>query len=391
MGLKSKAKFLAGPLIFLSSPLWAAHVPRPRGLYQRANKAYLNTNFRKALAYAGEAVKVEADWLRLRGLQASIEEHLGDIQHALKNAHWIFSHNLKPFSQMRSGELLAAGISSEIREEGNLALKAYAELLSRGIKTPEVLAGRALAYQSLGKYDQALSDINDALQIEAKPSPLYLYQKARILYKERKPDEALKNLLGVIQKNQADLEAYLLLGDVLVQKNDLDRAEEAYQKALKLNPDDDRPYLALARLEFSLHKTTAAFENLDRAVQEAGEDEKPYLAQAAAYFAGGKKSKAEKDYRKVLGLDWLSPGEAVKIGDYFAQNKDLKKAKEAYSKAVEESLCLKAPCSQIFLTAILRRINLERKNGDEKAALKDLALAIEMGPSSPVPWALRAK
>ncbi len=391
MGLKLKAKFLIWAFLFLSLPVWANNSRHPRGLYQRADEMYLNTHFRKALVYAKEAVSADSDWLRSRGLKAAIEDRLGDFENSLKDANWIFSHNSKPFSQMRSGDLLAAGISFEIRGEGNLALKAYAEMLSRGIKTPEVLAGRALAYQSLGKYDQALSDINDALQIEAAPPALYLYEKARILYKENKPAEALKDLLGVLQKNQADLEAYVLLGDILIQKNDPKRAEEAYQKALKINPDDDRPYLALARLEFSVNKTTAAFENSDRAVQEAGGDEKPYLERAAAYFAQGKKSKAEKDYQKVLSLYWLSPVKAIQIGDYFAQNKSFKKANQAYSKAVEESLCLKAPCSRIFLTAILRRINLERKNEDDKAALKDLSLAIEMGPSSPIPWTLRAK
>ncbi len=390
MGSKLKVKFLAWSLIFLSAPVWANNSRHLRGLYQRADEMYLNTYFEKAQAYAKEAVTAAPDWLRSRGLKASIEDRLGDVENSLKDANWIFSHNQKPLSQMRSSELVAAGISFEIRGEGALALQAYAEMLSHGIKTPEVLAGRSLAYQSLGKYAEAFSDINDAIQIEAEPSPLYLYERARILYKEKKPDESLKDLVGVIKKNESNLEAYILLGDILVQKNDLDRAEEAYQKALKINPDDDRPYLALSRLEFSVNKTTAAFENLDRAVQEAGGDEKPYLERAAAYFAQGKKSKAEKDYQKVLRLYWLSPIQAIKIGDYFARNKDVKKANLAYSKAINESLCVKAPCSQIFLTAVLRRAALERKNNDKKAALKDLSLAIEMGPSSPIPWTLRA-
>ena len=391
MSMESKLRLWILPLVFLSWPAWASNPHRPRSLYQRADEMYLDAHFSKALVYAKETIKADPNWLRSRGLEASIEERLGNIEEAVKDANWIFAHHSTPFSQMRTGELLASGISFEIRGEGNLALEAYAEMLSRGIKTPEVLAGRSLAYQSLGKYQEAFSDINDAIQIEAEPSPLYLYQRAFILYKEKKLGASLKDLIGVMKKSQSDVEAYILLGNILFEKGDSERAEEAYEKALKLNPDDDRPYLALSRLEFAAKQSTAAYENLDRAVQEAGGDEKPYLERAKAYFASGKKSKAEKDYREALGLYWLSPPKAIQIGDYFAQNKNIKAADLAYSKAVKESLCLKAPCAQIFLTAILRRANLEKNEGNLKAALKDFSLAIEMGPSSPIPWALRAQ
>lgn len=369
----------------------AANLQQPRTLYRRAYDLYLTTDFKSALGYANEAVAADPHWLRAYGLRASIEGYLGETNAAAKDAHWIINHIQKPLTQMRSGDLLAAGRAFEIREDPQAALEAFAEALSRGIKTSEVLAGRAAAYAALGGNGEALRDIDDALHIEPTPPLLYLYKKSAILYNEGRAQDALKTILPVLSRDKSFLGAYILLGKILAKHGDSWRATEAFKKASTINPDDDRPYLALAVLEFSQKKDTAALSNLDRAVQSAGGDYRPYVERAKALLAQGRSSKAIADYEKALKLYWIPPLEAIQIGDYFTRSKLEGKAMASYSKAVEESLCSYAPCSNSLVLSLMKRGAAYQSLKETKKALQDISLAIKMGPPSALPWIFRAQ
>jgi tetratricopeptide (TPR) repeat protein len=375
----------------LASFVAAKNVRHPRALYERANELYLNADFKSALGYANKSIIADPNWLKAYGLRASIEKNLGETQLAAKDGGFVLSHLTKPLRELSTGELLAAGSALEIRDEPRSALKVFAELLSRGIKTSEVLAGRSLAYEALDKNDQALGDIDDAIHIEPAPPVIYLYRRGGILYRKGRYPEALKNSLDALGKNKSFLEAYLLLGKILAKRGDAARATAAFEKASKINPDDDRPYLALAKIEFAQKNDVPAFSNLDRGVKSVGGDSKPYLARAHALFAKGLDSKAMADYQRALKLDWISPRIAIQIGDHFRKLKEDKKSIQAYSKAYEESLCPKAPCSESFLLALIKRAETYATLKNQKEELKDLSLAIAMGPRSALPWTLRAE
>lgn len=391
--LKIKKHSICACLAIVSVATWisAETLHRPKGLYAEANALYLKAQFKRALGYANEAISTDPHWLRPYGMKASIEKNIGEIESAIKDTNFIISQIRKPPRELSSGELLAAGAALNIKEEPLPALEAYAELLSRGIKTSEVLSGRAMTYEALGKNDQALADINDALSIEPNPPALYLYQRALILYNKGNYKATIQDILKTLAQNKKFPEPYVLLGHTLLKQNDSVRAVASFKKAIQLNPKDALAYLALAQTELLQKKNSAALSDFNRAVEDANGDYRPYLARAKYFLKQGNSSKALSDYQKAIDLYWISPKVAIRIGNRLRKIKKEKIALKAYSRAVKLTRCPKAPCSEIFLTSLMKRAKTYQSMKEMGSAVRDLSEAISMGPPSPLPWISRAE
>ena len=121
------------------------------------------------------------------------------------------------------------------------------ELTDEDDLKPWIYSMRATAYNQLEDYDQAIQDYSAAIQIEPNNSMLYASRVISYLY-NGDFELALRDCNEAILLAGANFEAsyaYLMRGSVYATKNELDRAEADFQKALEMTPNSETVQMLL--------------------------------------------------------------------------------------------------------------------------------------------------
>jgi tetratricopeptide (TPR) repeat protein len=217
----------------------------------------------------------------------------------------------------------------------NEAVKELSNQIEREPDNAEWYYQRAVVYFTDKYLDRALSDIEDALLIDAQ-NPLYYFTKARILYAMNKtmlaakayenaitlkPDyeEAMMKLAdlyyvvkehqksinlinAVVAKNPTRAEAYALKGDNLRELKDTTKAIAAYQKAIEA---DDRNYDAALQLGliFAERKNQVAKEYFTTALRINPRSSEAYFGRAYFFQQSKQYKLALADYKKAVDID----------------------------------------------------------------------------------------
>jgi len=92
-------------------------------------------------------------------------------------------------------------------------------------------------------------------------------QKALTAMRTKKDDEALRTLIGMVEKDPKDHNAWMYIGTIHYGAKRNDEARSAYEKALALKPDYFLANLNLGRLEMSQKKFEPAIPLLLKAVE----------------------------------------------------------------------------------------------------------------------------
>lgn len=101
-------------------------------------------------------------------------------------------------------------------------------------KTAEVFFNRALAYEKLEKYDNALKDYSDALNIDKKFIDAY-FNRASLYQQLRQTDKAIKDYGRVIKLNPKDDIAYYNRGLLYEELGNKEKAIEDFEKAISID------------------------------------------------------------------------------------------------------------------------------------------------------------
>ncbi|MEM8997422.1 MAG: sulfatase-like hydrolase/transferase, partial [Acidobacteriota bacterium] len=91
-------------------------------------------------------------------------------------------------------------------------------------------------------------------------------ERARHLLRDRRPDEAERQLRRVLERDGSNLAALAELSTARELQGDLDGAVEAAERALALDPGDPRMHVVLARLEVRQERPNQALQLLDAAL-----------------------------------------------------------------------------------------------------------------------------
>lgn len=202
-------------------------------------------------------------------------------------------------------------------------------------KNAELLYTRALAYQKLEGYDEAISDLTTAIKIDSSktdyhhlladvyldysksyqalntmkniaeiyptriPTLLKLSQFQLIL---KKYDESMTTLSKVLELDPQNAEAFFLRGLNYKEKNIINSTINSLQKAVELDPDITDAWIMLGEL-FAAEKNPAAIQYFDNAVRvdpnniAALHTKANYLQQSGSLLA------AIDVYRNIIKLD----------------------------------------------------------------------------------------
>ena len=122
-------------------------------------------------------------------------------------------------------------------------------------------------------------------------SKLKAYDKAEALYKE------------ILEKENSYFAAWLNIGLVYYHQKEYALSEAALEKAVALEPEDDKANRALASTYSALKKHDDAIKILQGLLEQNPSDIKTRLAYARSYYRAKEREKALDEYKKVLSLD----------------------------------------------------------------------------------------
>jgi tetratricopeptide (TPR) repeat protein len=115
-------------------------------------------------------------------------------------------------------------------------------------------------------------------------------------------------------RRAGDLElAQSLLGRLYYERGDLDGAEEAFLKALEMNPSDYTANLHMGYISYHSRKYRGAIRYYKAAMKAEPSDPLACLSLAAAYEKSGDRARAIEYYLKGLGLRGVAASERKKV------------------------------------------------------------------------------
>jgi tetratricopeptide (TPR) repeat protein len=155
------------------------------------------------------------------------------------------------------------GIASFKRSAWEEALADFDRALEESPRDAELHNYRARTFEALGRLEEALSAIADALAIDPA-NVADLKNQATLLRRLAQPGGALKSLAAILEKHPEDIDARVRQVHVLT---DLERREEALvhaERALALKPDDLMALNARGMVLERLGRYDEALDDFDR-------------------------------------------------------------------------------------------------------------------------------
>ena len=209
-----------------------------------------------------------------------------------------------------------------------------------------ILIVRSNAWRSVGDYENALIDLNKAIEVDNKGESLYLsYGLRGIVY-------------GIIGNNH--------------------NAIIDYNKSIQLNPKYIVNYVERARISQKVGDIDKAIMDCERAINLGSNDEDVYCIRGMCYLQKGIYAQANVDFDKALSINKNSGNAYYCLGDMYSLIDKYDEAIDNYNKAV----LLTEEKSNLGLVYTRRGIAYMMK-GDINQAIKDFKTSLELAPNTP--------
>ncbi|HEX4716502.1 MAG TPA: tetratricopeptide repeat protein, partial [Ktedonobacteraceae bacterium] len=137
----------------------------------------------------------------------------------------------------------------------------------------------ALAYWQNENLGQANTELHEALKASPPGMPVVLQSLVQLNLLQNHPSEAQVYAQELVQKNPADVSARLLLGSIYLREGMLPQAEEQFQVANRLAPNQASIHVNIGMLNAKEKKWNQAEQEFETAIRLAPSD----LAMVSAY------------------------------------------------------------------------------------------------------------
>jgi tetratricopeptide (TPR) repeat protein len=233
-----------------------------------------------------EAISVFKDLLVAAPQSDKILYYLGAIHQEMKE----FQESIEYFNQIPSSSGLYTDSSVQMANmlsslaqtefysaEGDKFQKQFFTLVNRKIEENvdlkvEFSVLKAGFYEGTSQYKQAMETMI-VVQNEKSFSTQHKYYLANLFQKENKFEESTNLILGIIEKEPKNAHAWNFLGySMLVQGNEMERAFEYIQTALKISPDDGYIRDSLGWYYYKKGDVKKAKAELDFAIAKVPDD-----------------------------------------------------------------------------------------------------------------------
>ena len=260
-------------------------------------------------------------------------------------------------------------------EEFDQVAKSQSELL------PQVLLLRALTNGVKKNYDNAISDLSKAIDLQ--PDHALLYALRASVYEEKDDyDKAIADYSRASKLEPGNVDFLIARGGAYKFKGDASSALADYDRVINLAPQHAPAYSARAALYMKRGDHVKAEPDFNKAVA-LSPDENTYKERAEFYEERGNYDRAISDYTEIIKLNPNHSSNFLNRGHAFFQKGELDRAIQDYDKGIELN-----PKSGILYGF---RADAYSKKGDDTKALADYGKAIELEPTNTLRYFGRAR
>lgn len=163
-------------------------------------------------------------------------------------------------------------------------------------------------------------------------------QQARVLYAQNEIDEALKILTQKAESNRS-ADDWLMLGNIMQDKEKIDEAVYMYSKAIALNPKYYKAHYNLGYIYLIQNKPNMALAEFKKAVKYKPDFSYGYYNIGCAYLKLKNYSSARYNFYKALDLRANEPNIYYNLAYTFKKQNKQKQAKtylDMYNKMMED-------------------------------------------------------
>ncbi len=283
-------------LVMVSGLLAGCDRVTPDMLVTRAETAYLNKDYRKAVIDLKAALSEDGNNARARWLLGEVYLIIGDGPSAEK--------------EFRHAGTLGVGDESVMPAlmRALLAQEKYDEIVATEVvpgmppkATAEIAALQALAYLENNQLEEAKQSYAKAVA-NAPELPDVRFAQAKILTADNQRDQAMAIVDEITKQSPDYVPAWVLLGDLLGRNHKFAEAEAAYSKALanQVNPRNELVKRAFARLAQS--KLEEAGQDADVLIKTSPKYQPGFYLSGLVAFQQGRLEQAGEHLERAVEL-----------------------------------------------------------------------------------------
>ncbi len=319
----------------------------PKNLNAQANLGvllYFQNDYAGAIPEMRSALQLQPNLPRIRALLGIAEKRTGDIGNAQSDLEQAFPNLDDPKIMKQAGlELIELDVAAS-RFAKALAVTAKLEevapqdpqilfatyeiaaqmkdqsLLGMLLVAPEsaemnMMMGSELARQ--GEHDEAIAKYREAVRLNPHMPGVHfeLAEQLRAAADPKLNALAEGEYRAAVHENQFDEKSWCHLGEVLAEKGDFKGAQEAYNKALALQPGDATAKTDLAIALISMNQTQDAMPLLESAIKDDPTNMVAHYRLSALYRRAGRVADAKHEMDQYLHYKGLKD----KMGEIFRQ------------------------------------------------------------------------
>jgi tetratricopeptide (TPR) repeat protein len=162
--------------------------------------------------------------------------------------------------------LTAAGLGRFSQGDFAGAVDEYSNAININPKRGGLYLQRGLTYLELEKYEEALTDLNKAYELDKANKPAILVCRGRALSGLGKYERALSDLDTAISEDPKFVLAYISRADTYLSKGEDDKALDDLNRALALDPKQAKAYFLRARYFKNKNNRELALKDFNMAV-----------------------------------------------------------------------------------------------------------------------------
>jgi len=203
-------------------------------------------------------------------------------------------------------------------------------------------------------FDKIMSLIKSKFDIE-KPDFNKIAKKLQNSY-ECAIEEEIEDIEQIEDKSYLD---YFILGSTYYSQNEYDKAIEAYQNAIGLNPKDDDAYNNIGVVYGKKGEYAKAIDACQKAIELNPKSDNAYNNLGNTYGYKKEYDEAIEAYKKAIELNPKNASAYYNVGIAYGRKEEYVKAMEAYQKAIELNPQNTSAYINLFEMQIIQEIPLQ--------------------------------
>lgn len=158
-----------------------------------------------------------------------------------------------------------------------------------------------------------------------------------VLFQQNQKDKAFEELNKAVQLDPNRIESYLSLAKFHIVNKEPDKAEALYKKAISVNSNSALAYTEYGKFLTQANRATEAEAALRKAVEVGPNDRNSRFVLASYYFVNRQYDKAEEQYKAMAALEPNKPEGQVVLADFYAGTNRVDDAIRIYQEIIAKA------------------------------------------------------